>query len=123
MTSTRTALDADWLGVCRRAVDGIQRLLEQTPLTEDRARETGTRGSGGDRTLVIDSVAESIVVVAELERDRGRGIPLLRASPRSGARSTTATRSVRVIIDPIDGSLNAKRDALPLRALDRGRRR
>ena len=61
MTSTRTALDADWLGACRRAVAGLERLLAETPDVEDRARETGTRGSGGDRTLVIDSAAEEIV--------------------------------------------------------------
>ncbi len=35
--------------------------MAATPETEDRARETGTRGSGGDRTLVIDRAAEDLV--------------------------------------------------------------
>ncbi len=58
MTSTRSALDADWLGVCRRAVGGLERMLADSPSTAERALETGTRGSGGDRTLVIDRSAE-----------------------------------------------------------------
>ena len=66
MTSTRSALDADWLGVCRRAVTGLERMLADAPTTAERAVETGTRGEGGDRTLVIDASAET-VVLDELE--------------------------------------------------------
>ena len=47
MTSTRSALDADWLGVCRRAVAGLEEILTESPSTQERAEETGTRGSGG----------------------------------------------------------------------------
>jgi hypothetical protein len=31
MTSTRSALDVDWLGVCRRAVKGLERVLDVVP--------------------------------------------------------------------------------------------
>ena len=110
MTSTRTALDADWLGASRRAVAGLEQLLAETPLTEDRARETGTRGSGGDRTLVIDSAAED-VVVTELEAIAAEGYRFCAVSEERGQIDYGDSR-VRVIIDPIDGSLNAKRDAL-----------
>ena len=107
MTSTRSALDADWLGACRRAVTGLQQLLAAAPSTVERAVETGTRGSGGDRTLVIDRSAES-VVLAELDAIRAEGYGFVALSEERGA-VDYGDPSVRVIIDPIDGSLNAKR--------------
>jgi myo-inositol-1(or 4)-monophosphatase len=107
MTSTRSALDADWLGACRRAVTGLEQLLAAAPSTLERAVETGTRGSGGDRTLVIDRSAES-VVLAELDAIRAEGYGFVALSEERGA-VDYGDPSVRVIIDPIDGSLNAKR--------------
>jgi myo-inositol-1(or 4)-monophosphatase len=110
MTATDTALEADWLGACRRAVTALGEVLAAAPSTSQRARETGTRGSGGDRTLEIDSAAES-VVLAELEALHARGYAFQALSEERGAVSFGGG-AVRVIIDPIDGSLNAKRDAL-----------
>jgi myo-inositol-1(or 4)-monophosphatase len=110
MTLTHTALDADWLGACRQAVAGLKELLVATPSTEERARETGTRGSGGDRTLVIDQEAEDLVV-AQLERIAAEGFRFCAISEESGQIDYGSTE-VRVIIDPIDGSLNAKRGGL-----------
>jgi myo-inositol-1(or 4)-monophosphatase len=107
MTSTRSALDADWLGACRRAVSGLEQLLAAAPSTVERAVETGTRGSGGDRTLVIDRSAES-VVLAELDAIRAEGYGFVALSEERGA-VDYGDPGVRVIIDPIDGSLNAKR--------------
>ncbi|HEY2772036.1 MAG TPA: inositol monophosphatase family protein [Solirubrobacteraceae bacterium] len=107
MTSTRSALDADWLSVCRRAVAGLERVLADSPTTVERAVETGTRGSGGDRTLVIDESAEEIVF-AELDRLRDQGHRFLALSEERGE-IDYGDSGVRVIIDPIDGSLNAKR--------------
>jgi myo-inositol-1(or 4)-monophosphatase len=114
MTSTRSALEADWLGVCRRAVAGLERILAEAPTTAERAVETGTRGEGGDRTLVIDSAAES-AVVAELDALHGDGYRFSVVSEERGELDYGAS-DVRVIVDPIDGSLNAKR-ALPHHAL------
>lgn len=85
-------------------------MLSATPETADRARETGTRGSGGDRTLLIDRDAES-VVVAELDALHGEGYRFHAVSEERGE-IDYGDPGVRVIIDPIDGSLNAKRDAL-----------
>jgi myo-inositol-1(or 4)-monophosphatase len=110
MTLTHTALDADWLGACRQAVAGLKELLAATPSTEERARETGTRGSGGDRTLVIDQEAEDLVV-AQLERIAAEGFRFCAISEESG-QIDYGSAEVRVIIDPIDGSLNAKRGGL-----------
>lgn len=107
MTSTRSALDADWLGACRRAVTGLEQMLADARSISERAIETGTRGSGGDRTLVIDRSAED-VVLGELERLRADGHRFVAVSEERGA-VDFGDPSVRVIIDPIDGSLNAKR--------------
>jgi myo-inositol-1(or 4)-monophosphatase len=107
MSTTRSALQADWLSACRRAVEGVEELLHASPTTSERAVETGSRGSGGDRTLVIDESAESIVL-AELDRLRDEGFRFTALSEERGELDY-GDPSVRVIIDPIDGSLNAKR--------------
>jgi myo-inositol-1(or 4)-monophosphatase len=114
MTSTRSALDADWLGVCRRAVKGLAELLRAAPSVEERALETGSRGSGGDRTLVIDRGAES-VVLTELDGLRDEGFRFVALSEERGE-VDYGDPGTRVIIDPIDGSLNAKR-GIPHHAL------
>lgn len=107
MTSTRSALDADWLGTCRRAVSGLAEMLAEVPSTNERAVETGTRGSGGDRTLVIDRSAET-VVLGELDELRDQGFRFSAISEERGE-IDYGDSGVRVVIDPIDGSLNAKR--------------
>jgi myo-inositol-1(or 4)-monophosphatase len=114
MTSTRSALDADWLGACRRAVTGLEQVLAGAPSTAQRAVETGTRGEGGDRTLVIDRSAE-MVVLAELDLLHAEGYRFVALSEERGA-IDYGDPAIRVIIDPIDGSLNAKR-AIPHHAL------
>jgi myo-inositol-1(or 4)-monophosphatase len=107
MTASRSATEADWLGVCRRAVRGLERMLAAAPSTRERARKTGTRGSGGDQTLVIDQSAEN-VVLAELEALANQGHRFTALSEEQGE-IDYGDSGVRVIIDPIDGSLNAKR--------------
>lgn len=109
MAPTGTALDADWLAACRRAVLGLQDVLAAAPSTAERARETGTRGSGGDRTLVLDSSAES-VMLDELAGLREQG-HFFRALSEERGEIDFGGDDVTVIIDPIDGSLNAKRHA------------
>ena len=107
MSTTRSALDADWLCACRRAVAGLEQMLAGAPSTAERAPETGTRGNGGDRTLVIDRAAE-LVVLAELDALRAEGYRFTALSEERGE-IDYGDPAVRVIIDPIDGSLNAKR--------------
>jgi myo-inositol-1(or 4)-monophosphatase len=109
MSATDTALAADWLGACRRAVAGLEEVLRRAEGVEARAEETGTRGAGGDQTLVLDRSAED-VVFAELERLHAEGWSFTARSEERGERRF-GDGPVRVIIDPIDGSLNAKRDA------------
>jgi myo-inositol-1(or 4)-monophosphatase len=114
MTSTRSALEADWLGACRRAVQGLSQVLAAAPTIEERAAETGSRGRGGDRTLEIDQGAET-VVLSELDRLRDEGFRFAAFSEERGE-VDYGDSHVKVIIDPIDGSLNAKR-GIPHHAL------
>jgi myo-inositol-1(or 4)-monophosphatase len=107
MTSTRSALEADWLGACRRAAAGLKQMLADSPSTSERAVETGTRGEGGDHTLVIDRAAESLVL-GELDDIHAGGYAFHVLSEERG-RIDYGDPAIRVIIDPIDGSLNAKR--------------
>ena len=72
-----------------------------------RAAETGTTGSGGDHTLEIDEAAEAIVF-AELDRLHARGHRFSAISEERGE-VDFGDPEVLVVIDPIDGSLNAKR--------------
>jgi myo-inositol-1(or 4)-monophosphatase len=109
MGTTGTALDADWLALCRRSVQGLAGILAETPTTVGRARETGTRGFGGDRTLEIDSDAEA-VVFHQLQALHDQGHRFCALSEERGE-VDFGGGGVRVIVDPIDGSLNAKRDA------------
>jgi myo-inositol-1(or 4)-monophosphatase len=114
MAVVPNALDADWLALCRRAAQGLERILAEAPTTLERARETGSRGEGGDDTLVIDAAAED-AVFAELEGLHDAGFRFTAISEERGEVDFGST-DVRVIVDPIDGSMNAKRD-LPHHAI------
>jgi len=107
MQPTGTALDADWLGACRGAVAGLRDVLRAHPRTRQRAVETGDRGEGGDRTLVIDEGAEH-AVFAQLDALHDAGHRFTAVSEERGE-VDYGESGIRVVIDPIDGSLNAKR--------------
>ena len=100
-------LAADWLGASRRAADGLRRVLAQTPTSQERVLETGSVGEGGDRTLIIDQQSED-AVFAELERLHDEGARFTALSEERGI-VDFGDEGVRVVIDPLDGSLNAKR--------------
>ena len=97
----------DWLGVCRRSADAIRAMLADRPTIAERVRETGTRGEGGDRTLLIDEAAED-VVFAELDLLHAAGARFTAISEERGVVDFGST-DLLVVIDPIDGSINAKR--------------
>src|SRR5262249_44089539 len=104
----------DWLGACRRAAAQIAEMLAARPTIAERVKETGTRGEGGDRTLLIDQAAED-VVFAELQKLHDGGARFCALSEERGI-VHFGGENVRVVIDPIDGSVNAKR-GLPHHAL------
>ena len=114
MTDARHALQADWLSACRAATAELARILVERPTMHERTEETGTRGEGGDRTLLIDQEAED-AIFAELERLHGDGYRFTAISEERGE-VDFGDDAVRVVIDPLDGSLNAKR-GLPAYAL------
>ena len=97
----------DWLGACRRSASAIATMLNDRPTIAERVIETGTRGEGGDRTLEIDQAAEDIVF-RELEALHAAGARFCAVSEERGM-VDFGSSALRVIIDPIDGSLNAKR--------------
>jgi myo-inositol-1(or 4)-monophosphatase len=98
---------ADWLGACRRSAAAIRAMLVDRPTIAERVRETGTRGEGGDRTLLIDEAAEEFVF-AELDALHAAGARFTAISEERGV-VDFGSSDVRVVIDPIDGSVNAKR--------------
>jgi myo-inositol-1(or 4)-monophosphatase len=98
------APEADWLAFSRRAADAGRTALRRFPLLEQRSRKLG-RGEGGDMTLAIDGAVED-AVFAELE---ALGVGLCAVSEERGLVEISGGGPTRVVIDPIDGSLNAKR--------------
>jgi myo-inositol-1(or 4)-monophosphatase len=101
----------DWLAVSRRAAERVRAELARFGTTAERAVETG-RGEGGDRTLVIDQAAED-AVLAELE---ATGVPLTVVSEERGEVELHGGGPPWAVVDPVDGSLNAKR-GLPYASL------
>jgi myo-inositol-1(or 4)-monophosphatase len=101
------ASSPDWLGASRRAVAGMRDMLAGRPTIAERVQETGTRGEGGDRTLEIDAAAEELVF-AELAALHDAGARFTAVSEERGTVDFGGGGTI-VVVDPIDGSLNAKR--------------
>ena len=120
-----SALAPDWLGAARAATEELRSVLADAPTTAQRARETGTRGEGGDRTLEIDAAAEA-AVFRRLEELHAGGARFGAVSEERGRVDFgfDAADPVLVVIDPLDGSKNAKRGlphfALSLAVADGG---
>jgi len=107
MVSASAILSFDWLELSARCAASLGELLAATPQRDDRVVETGTIGAGGDRTLVIDEQAEEIVF-AELKKLSDAGARFTALSEERGVVDFGSDEAF-VVIDPIDGSLNAKR--------------
>lgn len=103
-TSTDPLAGVDWLALCRRAAQGAERVLERYPGSADRTATAG-QGMGGDMALVIDREVED-AVFHELEQLR---VPLTAVSEERGQVEIAGGGLAHVVIDPIDGSRNAKR--------------
>lgn len=98
---------ADWPAICRRIVAAQRPIFEEAKTREERTVYEGI-GEGGDRTLVIDRRCED-VVFAELERLAEEGASFVAVSEERGEVGFGSGGETRVVIDPIDGSLNARR--------------
>jgi myo-inositol-1(or 4)-monophosphatase len=90
----------DWLSICRAAVEDVKVVLEELPTRAEREPVVGA-GLGGDDTTAVDKAAED-AILAHL-----RGLDdLTIVSEEVGSEGNGSTV---VVVDPIDGSLNAKR--------------
>ena len=96
----------DWLAFCRDAAAAVERALAELPTRTEREPVVAL-GEGGDETTAIDAAAES-AVVSLLERLHAGGVEFTLVSEELGERSFGAD-GLRVVLDPIDGSMNAKR--------------
>jgi myo-inositol-1(or 4)-monophosphatase len=89
----------DWLTLCRASRDDVARVLTELPSRAEREPIVGA-GQGGDETTAIDAAAEQVI----LDRFRGEDVTLV--SEEAGV---LGNGRWTIVIDPIDGSLNAKR--------------
>jgi myo-inositol-1(or 4)-monophosphatase len=91
----------DWLATCRAAVEDVRVVLTKLPRRVDREPVLGT-GMGGDDTTAIDAAVEKTVVA----RFDATGEDFTLVSEELGVRGGGDTW---IVLDPIDGSINAKR--------------
>jgi myo-inositol-1(or 4)-monophosphatase len=95
-----------WLDVFRAAAQDITRVLDELPTRAEREPVIAA-GEGGDDTTAIDDAAER-AVVARLEELHRDGQEFTLVSEELGERAFGSSET-RVVVDPIDGSVNAKR--------------
>jgi myo-inositol-1(or 4)-monophosphatase len=100
-----------WLEACRASVDAVKTVLGELPGRAEREPVVGA-GLGGDETTAIDEAAERVVV----ERLKATGEAFTLVSEELGEEQVGDGGSTWVVVDPIDGSLNAKR-GIPFFAL------
>jgi myo-inositol-1(or 4)-monophosphatase len=101
-----TGVEERWLALCQAAREDVSRVLAELPGRAEREPVVGD-GEGGDETTAIDAAAERVI----LERFRGPGVRIV--SEEAGV---AGEGPWTVVVDPIDGSLNAKR-GIPFFAL------
>jgi myo-inositol-1(or 4)-monophosphatase len=91
----------EWLAVCRAAAEDVRGVLRDLPTRTEREPVVGD-GVGGDETTAVDAAAERVI----LERLRAiDGATIV--SEEVGV--LEGPGRLRIVVDPIDGSLNAKR--------------
>ena len=94
----------DWLAFCRACVADLEGVLADLPTRAER--EPVLRlGEGGDDTTAIDAAAE-LAVVSRLE---ALATDLTLVSEELGVRTFGTGGDLRIVVDPVDGSVNAKR--------------
>jgi len=105
----------EWIAALRRAVEAQKKVFSEHVGIEARTQYEGI-GEGGDRTLVIDRLCED-ALFAELDMLHEAGHEFTAVSEERGTvRFGTGDSPLLVVIDPIDGSLNARR-TVPLHSL------
>src|SRR3954447_4898165 len=95
---------ADWLGFFLAATARVGEAFGGYHAPAERGAPMG-RGEGGDMTMAIDQAAED-AIFSELE---ALGVGVTAVSEERGLVPVAGGGPVHVVIDPIDGSKNAKR--------------
>jgi myo-inositol-1(or 4)-monophosphatase len=93
-------VSTQWLGVCRACVADVRGVLDDLPTRVEREPIVGT-GLGGDETTAVDKAAEDAILARLQALD-----DVTIVSEEVGRVGEGASF---VVVDPIDGSLNAKR--------------
>jgi myo-inositol-1(or 4)-monophosphatase len=101
----------DWLRFARDSAAGVAAELQRLPERADR-EPVLRAGEGGDDTTAIDAAAEDVV----LRRLEALRVDCMLVSEELGVRELGAGGPLHVVVDPIDGSVNAKR-GIPFFAL------
>jgi myo-inositol-1(or 4)-monophosphatase len=101
-------LSSDWLAICRAATEDVRGVLVDLPTRVEREPVVGD-GVGGDETTAVDAAAER-VILERLRAIDGATIVSEEVGELKG------DGRLRIVVDPIDGSLNAKR-GIPFFAL------
>ena len=92
-----------WLDTCRAAVADVQRVLGELPTRAER-EPVVRQGVGGDETTAVDDAVERAVIA----RIESRVDDYTLVSEEIGE-VVKGNGRPWVVLDPIDGSLNAKR--------------
>ena len=90
----------DWLELCRAAAADVEAVLERLPTRAEREPVVGS-GRCGDETTAIDQAAEDVILARVRE---AAGSVVSEEVGRLGGEARPL-----LVVDPIDGSLNAKR--------------
>jgi myo-inositol-1(or 4)-monophosphatase len=95
-------VSSDWIAICRAAAEDARGVFAELPTRGEREVVVGD-GMGGDETTAIDAAVER-AVVARFDRAGG---DFNLVSEELGHRGEG--NGTWVVLDPIDGSINAKR--------------
>jgi myo-inositol-1(or 4)-monophosphatase len=98
-----------WLELCRAAVGDLRVVFARMPTRAEREPVVGA-GVGGDETTAVDAAAEAAIVARLEHLHEVEGVDFHLVSEELGERTFGSSPDLRVVVDPIDGSLNAKRN-------------
>ena len=98
-----------WLDFCHGAVRDVYEVLARMPTRNEREPVIGT-GAGGDETTAVDAAVEAAIVARLEQLHERKHVDFRLVSEELGERVFGDSPALRVVVDPIDGSLNAKRN-------------
>jgi myo-inositol-1(or 4)-monophosphatase len=109
VTALREGAADPWLELCHEAVKDVQAVLDGMPSRNEREPVVGD-GAGGDQTTAVDAAAEAGILARLEQLHATHGFDFHLVSEELGERDYGVSPTRTVLVDPIDGSLNAKRN-------------